>query len=211
MSDVSIAGTTNPVLKVDNEIAGASAIIVRRSGDHKPGEWVQDKDAVFIGTFDLVDAYGSSLGIKTDWYDAAIELGKPKTFNDTVNAVANSNTKGRGGLRLNPARYEAELFEKLKSGEAIGKHVIAPLDVVNGIYELRNEGEYKRRSEGNLPGKLITTYCGTGDAHWQWSCTPLRNIPDGVRAVDFTDGFVDWLCRDGCRLSGRACFAGFAL
>src|SRR5882757_9844315 len=80
---------------------------------------------IFIGKFDLFNASGKSLGLRTRWYDAAIEFGKPMTFNDAADAVARSNVNGRGGLHLNPERYEAELFEKLKSGEAMGKHVIA--------------------------------------------------------------------------------------
>ena len=113
---------------------------------------------------------------------------------------------GRGGLHFDPARYEEELFEKLKTGEAMGKHVIAPLDVVKEIYKLRNDGEYQRLSDGDLPGKLITT-TGTDYAHWQWSCTPDRGYPGGVRAVVFAVGDGDWGRRDGGRLSGRACFA----
>jgi hypothetical protein len=121
---------------------------------------------IFIGEFDLFDTHGRSLGIRSRWYDTAIELGKPKTFNATVKAVAHNNENGRGGLKLDAAGYEAELFAKLKTGEALGKNVIAPLEVVKAIYALRNEGEYKRLSDRDLPGKLITTV-GTDYAHWQ--------------------------------------------
>jgi hypothetical protein len=171
----------------------------------QPGEMVQGK-GIFIGTFDLIDAYGKSLGIKTKWYDAAVELGKPMTFNATADAVANCDVNGRGGLQLDPAHYEAKLFDKLRTEEALGKNVIAPLEVVKTIYELRNQGEYKRRSDGDLPGRLITT-AGTGYAYWQWSCTPDRNYPGRVRAVDFPDRDDDWLFRNALRLSGRVCFA----
>jgi hypothetical protein len=194
------------------EIPGAPAVNESTSRNLQPGEMVAGK-GIYIGKFDLVDAYGSSLGIRTSWFDAAMELGKPKAFNDTVDAVANNNTNGRGGLRLDPARYEAELFEKLKTGEAIGKNVIAPLAVVTTIYDLRNQGEYKHMSDGDLPGRLITTASDTANAHahWQRSCTPDRTKPANVRAVDFTDGRGGWGCRDIVRLSGRVCFAELAL
>jgi hypothetical protein len=180
------------------------------NGDFQAGEIIFGK-GILIGEFDLVDVSGKSLGIRTRWYDAAIELGKHRTFNDTAKAVADCNVNGRGGLRLDPARYEAELFEKLKSGEAIGKHVIAPLDVVKAIYQLRNSGEYKHMSDASRPGKLITMPSGTGLAHWQWSCTPDRDGPDDVRAVDFADGRDGWDYRAHLRLSGRVCFAELAL
>ena len=176
----------------------------------QPGNMVPGK-GIFIGGFDLVDALGSRLGIKTNWYDASIELGKPQTFNETADAVANCNENGRGGLRLNPARYEAELFGKLKTGEAMGKNVIAPLAVAKAIYALRNTGEYNRRSEGGLPGKLITTASSSVGARWQWSCTPVSCYPYDARAVDFTDGYDVWYRRDYVRLSGRSCFAELAL
>lgn len=192
------------------EITDMPVITERNDRGFQPGEMVPGK-GIFIGEFDLADARGTSLGIRTRWYDTAIELGKLTTFNGTARVVANSNENGRGGLRLDPADYEAELFKKLKTGEAIGKNVIAPREVVKAIYQLRNSGEYKRMSDGNLPGKLITLASGTGLARWQWSCTPDRDDPDGVRAVDFTDGTDDWTHRDNHRLSGRACFAELAL
>jgi hypothetical protein len=175
----------------------------------QPGEMVPGK-GIFIGKFNLAYAYGKGLGIKTNWYDAAIELGKPKTFDDTAEAVANSNEKGRGGLHLNPARY-AELFEKLKTGEAMGKHVIAPLTVLKAIYALRNKGEYKRMNDSDLRGKLITLPSDSDNAHWQWSYAPHRYNPDNVRAVDFTIGYDGWHFREHNRFSGRACFAEWAL
>ena len=45
----------------------------------KPGDMVPGK-GIFIGTFDLFDAYGAKLGIKTNWYDAAIELENPRAL-----------------------------------------------------------------------------------------------------------------------------------
>jgi hypothetical protein len=178
--------------------------------DPQPGEMVSGK-GILIGEFDLVDVSGKSLGIRTRWYDAAIDLGRPKIFNNTAAAVAKNDTNGRGGLKLNPARYEAELFETLKSGEALGKNVIAPLEVVKAIYQLRNSGEYKHMSDANRPGKLITMPSGTFFAPFQWSCTPHRSYPNLVRVVDFSDGFDVWLYRDSGRLSGRTCFAELAL
>jgi hypothetical protein len=180
-----------------------------RNCDRQLGQWVQGKGIV-IGAFDLFDAYNRSLGIRTRWYDTAIELGKPMTFDDTANAVANCNVNGRGGLRLNPGRYEVELFEKLKTGEALSKNVIAPLEVVRAIYSLRNKGEYKSRSSADLPGRLITSPGGTGFAHWQYSCTRNRDDPNDVRAVDFGGGNDGWLHGDFYRLSGRVCFAELA-
>ena len=192
------------------EPTGAPAITARKNRDLQPGQWDAEKGGIFIGEFDLADARGKSLGIRTRWYDTAIELGKPMTFNDTATAVAHHNEHGRGGLHLDAARYEAELFEKLKYGDARGMNVIAPLKVVKAIYALRNIGEYKRMSNGDLPGKLIAIASGTYDAHWQWSCSPLRNYPCGVRAVYFTDGLDDCYHRANFRLSGRACFAELA-
>jgi hypothetical protein len=192
----------------EGEFPGTAAIIVTKGRALQTGDWMPDKNGIYIGEFDLVDAYGRRLGLRTRWFDAAIELGMPKTFNDTAKAVANSNENGRGGLTLNPARYETDLFEKLKTGEAIGKNVIAPRQVVKAIYALRNAGKYKRMSDGDLPGKLITKASGTDVALWQWSCTPLRDRPDGVRAVDFTDGNDDCYCRDYVRLSGRGVLRG---
>jgi hypothetical protein len=188
------------------EIPAAPAISARKDCVLQPGDMVPGK-GILIGTFDLFDAYGSKLGVRTNWYDAAIELGNPMTFNDTAKAVANCNVNGRGGLYLDPARYEAELFEELKIVAAMGKHVIAPLAVVKTIYALRNTGEYKRMSDGGLPGKLITRASGTDCAQWHWSCTPDRNGPGDVRAVDFRYGRDDWPCRANSHLSGRACFA----
>jgi hypothetical protein len=185
----------------------AAPSIEPQSQQFQPGEMVTGK-GIFIGEFDLFGADGRSLGIRTRWYDAAVELGKPMTFDDTAKAVAAYNDNGRGGLRLDPVRYEAELFEKLRSAEALGKNVIAPLEVVNAIYALRNRGDYKRLSDCDLPGKLLTI-AGTDLAHWQWSCKP--DGPDGVRAVDFTDGHDDWGYRVNSRLSGRVCFAELVL
>ena len=148
----------------------------------RPGQIVEGK-GIFIGTFDLVDAQGSRLDIKTNWYDAALDFGKPKTFKEAADTVASCDVNGRGCLRLNPLRYEGELFEKLKFRDAMGKHVIAPLAVVEAIYNLRHRGEYKRMSEDNLPGKLITIARGTAGAHWQWSCTSHRNNPGLVRCA----------------------------
>jgi hypothetical protein len=208
--DVPQETTTDSRINEQTVTVPDPAVIVGENRDLQPGEMVPGK-GILIGEFDLVDVSGKSLGIRTRWYDAAIELGKPRTFNDTAEAVANSNVNGRGGLRLDPARYEAELFEKLKSGEALGKNVIAPLEVVKAIYKLGNSGEYKRRSDANQPGKLTTADSGTDHAHWQWSCTPYRYYPHGVRAVAFTDGYAGWGHRDHGRLSSRACFAELAL
>jgi hypothetical protein len=181
---------------------------VTRDHDLQPGQMLPGK-GIFIGEFNLFDAYGQSLGIRTRWYDAALELGKPMTFNNTAEALTNCNVNGRGGLSLDPARYEAELFTKLRTGEALGKNIIAPLQVVKAIYALRNHGEYKRLSDHDLPGKLITSANGTDDAHCQWSCEP--GGPINVRAVDFTDGHDGWGYRGYDRLSGRSCFAELAL
>jgi hypothetical protein len=136
------------------------------SGSATIGQLIPGK-GIFIGEFDLADARGKSLGIRTRWYGTAIELGNPKTFNKTAKAVAAYNENGRGGLRLDPARYEAELFDKLKTVEAMGKNAIAPLEVVKAIYSLRNKGEFKRLSDLDLPGKLITIASGTGSARGQ--------------------------------------------
>jgi hypothetical protein len=155
--------------------------------DLQPGQIVPGK-GIFIGEFDLFDAGGRSLGVRTRWYDAAIELGIPKTFNETAKAVSAFNDNGRGGLNLDPARYEAELFEKLRTGEALGKNAIAPLKVVRAIYALRNRGEYKRRSDASLPGGLTTLSSGTDSARWQWSCTPHRVNPFNVRLLSSRTG-----------------------
>lgn len=173
----------------------------------QPGEWVESKGGIFIGEFDFVNIYSSRLGIRTAWYDAAIELGRLKTFNDTAKAVANNNMNGRGGLELDVEHYQAELFEKLRTGEAMDKHVIGPLNVVRAISGLSHKGEYQRRSDGNLPGKLVTVASGTDLAHWQWTCTPDSNPPGYVRVVDFTDGYDSWYSSPTGRLNGRACFA----
>ncbi|HTB11093.1 MAG TPA: hypothetical protein VK752_05970 [Bryobacteraceae bacterium] len=132
------------------------------------------------------------------------------TFDDTANAVANCNVNGRGGLRLNPARYEAELLEKLKTGEALGQNVVAPLEVVKAIFSLRKQGEYKRLSDHDLPGRLTLLINGIDGANWQWSCTPRDRKEETVRAVDFTRGNDIWRFRDHVCLSGRACFAELA-
>ena len=166
----------------------------------KPGDMVLGK-GIFIGAFDdLVDAQGSSLGIKTNWYDAAKDLGKRRTFKDMADAVASCKSNDRGGLKLDPVRYEAELFEKLQSGEAIGKNVIAPLEVVKAISKLRLTGEYKRRSEdGN----------GTTSDIWQWSCTPVPGKPSRVRAVSKSGD--DYRFSADYKFTGRVCFAELAL
>jgi hypothetical protein len=181
----------------------------QRVGDIQPGRIVRGK-GIFIGKFDLTDACGKRLGLLTEWYDAAIDLGKPMTFYETARAVEMSNQNGRGGLSLHPMCYEADLFEKLKTGGALGKNVIAPLEVVRAIYELKNCGEYKRMSDRYLPGKLITTLSGTDYAHWQWSCTPCRDNLYGVGAVDFTDGGARLIHRDYYRFRVRTCFAQLA-
>jgi hypothetical protein len=209
----SISDLQSTLTAVRKQITAAAVEAVARAPDGKveiPGEMVPGK-GIFIGEFDLADARGKKLGIRTRWYDAAVELGKPMTFNATADAVANCDVNGRGGLRLNPARYEAELFRKLKTSKAMGKNVIAPLEVVQAIYELRNQGEYKRRSDGNLPGQLITTKSGNTTARWQWSCTPDLTDSVGVWVVYFADGHVGWGDRVNLLLSSRVCFAELGL
>lgn len=179
--------------------------------NYQPGEWIAEKNAIFIGEFDDlvradVRADIARLGIRTRWFDTALDLA-PDTFNGLGKTVAESNQNGRGGLHLDPARYEEELFEKLRTGEAAGKHVIAPLAVVAAIHELKNKGEYKRRSDEDLPGKLILVASGSGYARWQMSGSSGRYGEDFVRIVDFTDGYNSWDFRDGNPYSGRACFA----
>lgn len=181
------------------------------AANYRPGEWIAEKNAIFIGEFDdlvLADVRAdiAKLGLRTRWFDAALDLA-PDTFNRLAKTVAECSQNGRGGLFLDPARYEAELFEKLKTGEAAGKYVIAPLDVVAAIHQLKNKGEYQRRSDDNLPGKLILSASGTGYARWQVSGSSGRYGEEFVRIVDFTDGYTSWDFRDGNPYSGRACFA----
>ena len=180
----------------------------------RPGDWVAEKNAIFIGEFnDLARAdipaplaNTANLGLRTRWYDAALDLA-PETFDDFVKTVSQINRNGRCGVFLDPARYEENLFEKLRSREALGKLAIAPLAVIDAIHELKNQGEYKRRQDGNLPGKLRVDGGGTGYDRWQWSSSQGRYGADYVRIVDFTDGYHGWDFRKGNRLSGRACFA----
>ena len=184
---------------------------------YEPGEWIAEKNAVFIGEFDdLMQAdvpvhlaKTAYLGLRTRWYDAALDL-KPSTFEEMVKLVAGSRQNGRSGLYLDPARYEEELFEKLRSGEAVGKLVIAPLTVIDAIVALKNKGEYKRRSDENLPGKLRIDAGGTGYDRWQWSCSDGRYGVNIMRIVDLTQGYTSWEIGNGNLLSGRACFAELA-
>jgi hypothetical protein len=182
--------------------------------NYQPGEWVAEKNAIFIGEFDdLIQAdvsvplaHTANLGLRTRWYDAALDL-VPDTFNGFAKTVAESKQNGRCGISLDPARYEVELFEKLRNGEAVGKYVIPPLAVVTAIHGLKNAGEYKHRSDKDLPGKLILGASGSGYARWQMSGSSGRYGEEFVRIVDFADGYNSWDFRDGNPYSGRACFA----
>jgi hypothetical protein len=193
-------------------MSGASAATI-----YEPGEWIAEKNAIFIGEFDdLVRAdvpvplaKTAYLGIRTRWFDAGLDLA-PDTFYGMVKVIAESKLNGRIGLHLDPARYEEELFEKLRSGEAVGKYVLAPQTVIAAIHGLKNKGEYKRRSDENLPGKLRIDGGGTGFDRWQWSCSVGRYGVGYMRIVDFTDGYNSWEISDGNLLSGRACFAELA-
>lgn len=184
---------------------GAPAIILHRSGDYKPGERVNG--SIFIGRFDIADGYARKFGIITDWFDAALDLGKPGTFVDAARTVANTNENGRGGLILDMARYKVELFEKLKTGEGSGKNVLAPREVMEAMYLLRNVGEYQRLAECGLPGKLITTATVTDEAHRQWTCSPYSNLPKHFQVVNFANGHTDWGNRDYTHVSARVCYA----
>jgi len=179
----------------------------------QPGEWVAEKNAVYIGEFDdLVRAdipvplaATANLGRRTRWYDAALDL-PPDTFDNLVQTVAGLNVNGRSGIGFEPGAYEEQLFEAIRSGEAAGRYVLAPLAVIDEIHKLKTTGEYKRRQESSLDGALRTDCSGTGYDRWQWSASAGRYGIEYIRVVDFTDGYHGWDFRNGNQLSGRACF-----
>jgi len=180
----------------------------------QPGEWVEGKKAIFIGELDdivkadipTLQLQTANLGRVTRWYDAAIDL-KPDTFDNLVTTVANLNVNGRRGIAFNPAKYEDELFDAIRSGEAVGKYVIAPFAVVEEIHQLKKMGEYKRLLDGKLPGALCINNSGNGDTRWQWSCSLARYGNGVVRTVQMTDGYHGFDFRAGGGLhSCRACF-----
>jgi hypothetical protein len=183
------------------------------STEFKPGEWIAEKKAIFIGEFDdLVRAdipaplaHTANLGLRTRWYDAALEL-SPDTFDHLVQAIARQSVNGRTGISFDPAAYEEKLFEAIRVGEAAGRYVLAPLAVVDEIHKLKRTGEYKRLLDGKLPGALRIDGGGTGFDRWQWSASSGRYGNENIRIVDFTDGYHGWDFRDGNLLSGRACF-----
>jgi hypothetical protein len=179
----------------------------------QPGEWVAEKKAIFIGEFDdLVRAdiptlllHTANLGRCTRWYDAALDL-KPDTFDNFVKTIAGLNVNGRTGIGFDPAAYEEKLFEAIRTGEAVGKYVIAPFAVIEEIHQLKRMGEYKRLHEGKLPGALCIDNGGTGYDRWQWSCSSARYGNGVVRTVQFTDGYHGFDFRNGGLHSCRACF-----
>lgn len=184
-----------------------------KATSYQPGEWVEEKKAIFIGEFDdliradipVPLAHTAPLGLRTRWYDAALDL-KPDTFDNCVKTIAALNVNGRTGIGFDPAAYEEQMFNAIRSGEAVGKFVIAPLAVIDEIHLLKKKGEYKRRKEGNLPGALRVDGGGTGYDRWQWSASMGRYGDEYIRIVDFTDGYHGWDFRSGNLLSVRACF-----
>ena len=144
----------------------------------QPGEWVAEKKAIFIGEFDdLVRAdiparlaHTANLDRCTRWYDAALDL-KPDTFDNLVKTIAGLNVNGRTGIGFDPAAYEERLFEAIRTGEAVGRYVIAPFAVIEEIHQLKRMGEYKRLHEGKLPGALCIDNSGAGDTRWPWMIT----------------------------------------
>jgi hypothetical protein len=181
--------------------------------NYQPGDWIAEKNAIFIGEFDdLVRAdvpaplaHTASLGLRTRWYDAALDL-KPNTFDNLAGTIAGLNANGRTGLEFAPEFYEEKLFEAIRAGVAVGKYALAPLAVIDEIHKLKTTGEYKRLHDGNLPGALRIDGGGTGYDRWQWSASAGRYGSEYIRIVDFTDGYHGWDFRTGNLLSGRACF-----
>ena len=179
----------------------------------RPGEWIAEKKAIFIGEFDdLIRAdiparlaHTANLGRRTRWYDAAIDL-QPDTFDNFAGAIARLNVNGRTGIGFDLAAYEEKLFEAIRSGEAVGKYVLAPLAVIDEIHKLKKLGEYKRLHDSKLPGALRIDCGGTGYDRWQLSASSDRYGSDFIRIVDFTDGYHGWDFRNGNLSSGRACF-----
>ena len=179
----------------------------------QPGEWVAEKNAIFIGEFDdLIRAdvpaplaHTANLGRRTRWYDAACDV-KPDTFINLTEAIARLNVNGRTGIWFDPVTYEEKLFEALRSGEAVGKYVLAPLAVIDEIHKLKKAGYYQKLHEDNQPGALRIDCGGTGYDRWQWSASSGRYGAEYLRIVDFTDGYHGWDFHDGNLLSGRACF-----
>jgi hypothetical protein len=180
---------------------------------YQPGEWIEEKKAIYIGEFeDIVradipvpQADTAPLGVISRWYDACIEL-KPDTFDNCVKQVAALNANGRKGIAFDPTCYEEKLFESLRSGEAVNKYCIAPLAVIDAILKLRRKGHYKTLTEKNDPARVIVDCGGTGYDRWQWSCSMGRYGSDYIRIVDFTDGYHGWDFRTANLLSVRACF-----
>lgn len=178
----------------------------------QPGEWVAEKNAIFIGEFDdlvradipVALAHTAYLGVRTRWYDAALDL-KPDTFDNLVETIARLNVKGRTGIGFDPAVYEEKLFEAIRSGEAVDRYVLAPLAVIDEIHKLKKQGEYKRLHEGKLAGALRTDCGGTGFDRWQWSASSSRYGNGVVRIVNFTDGYRGFDFRNANSMSGRAC------
>ena len=179
----------------------------------RPGEWIAEKKAIFIGEFDdLVRAdiptpllHTANLGRCTRWYDAALDL-KPDTFDNFVKTIAGLNVNGRTGIGFDPAAYEEKLFEAIRTGEAVGRYVIAPFAVIEEIHQLKRMGEYKRLHDSKLPGALRIDNGGTGYDRWQWSASSARYGNGVVRTVHFTDGYHGFEFRNAGLLNGRACF-----
>jgi len=179
----------------------------------RPGEWIAEKKAIFIGEFDdLVRAdiptpllHTANLGRCTRWYDAALDL-KPDTFDNFVKTIAGLNVNGRTGIGFDPAAYEEKLFEAIRTGEAVGRYVIAPFAVIEEIHQLKRLGEYKRLHDSKLPGALRIDNGGTGYDRWQWSGSSARYGNGVVRTVHFTDGYHGFEFRNAGLLNGRACF-----
>jgi hypothetical protein len=147
----------------------------------RPGIWIPEKKAIYIGEFDdlvradipVALAHTAPLGVRTRWYDAALDL-KPDTFDNLVETIARLNVNGRTGIGFAPAAYEEKLFEAIRSGEAENRYVLAPLAVIDEIHKLKRQGEYKRLHDANLPGALRVDGGGTGYDRWQWSVSSGR-------------------------------------
>jgi len=95
MVDTAIEAFKRPDEKV--EITGAPNLILRRSGDYKPGEWVPEKSGAFVKTFTYDEFFGNRQRRRQVPADPALYCSARNTV--TVH-IPPQNKKSSAGLHL---------------------------------------------------------------------------------------------------------------
>jgi hypothetical protein len=140
----------------------------------KPGDLLEALGGIYVGTYEPRDTGGNSLGLTFNVIAAPCDLGRVRSFAETIKAVAAlSDWQGYKGESYTCAR---EIYQALKDGSYNGGWIIPPMELLSGTklsnHFMQRDNMFDYKDTGEFAGTFTTEHTGgIGLPQVYWSST----------------------------------------